>query len=308
MKSVGTAHQYLSKPCDSEVLKATVLRVCALRNLLTDQHLRRLVSQLPTVPSLPMLYSELMDELSREQPSSRKVGEIVKRDIGMTVKILQIVNSAFFGLRRRISDSREAVDFLGLDTISSLTIGLGVISQFEAHTSGVFFAEIWAHSIAVGMLANKIAASENREMASDAFTAGLLHDIGKIVLAVNLPQQFKSIEEIARRDNLSNADAEKQVFETTQSEVGAYLLGLWGLPSQVVQAVAFHNSPGEAKNDSFTALTAVHAANAIQRFNNSINSEIDKPNLDYDYLANLGLLEKIPGWQEKCAEINASAA
>ena len=307
MKSVGTAHQYLSKPCDSEMLKTTVLRVCALRNLLTDENLRRLVSQLPTVPSLPLLYTELIDELGKTEPSTKKVGEIVKKDIGMTVKMLQIVNSAFFGLRRRISDSKEAVDFLGLDTISSLTLGLGVISQFETQASGAFFAEVWAHSIAVGVMANKIAAGENREMANDAFTAGLLHDIGKVVLAVNLPQQFKLVEEIVQRDNVSRAEAEKQIFEATHSEVGAYLLGLWGLPSQVVQAVAFQNAPGEAKTDSFTAMTAVHAANAIQHFTSSKNPETEQPNFDLEYLANLGLLEKIPIWQEKCAAVNANA-
>lgn len=308
MKSVGTAHQYLSKPCDSEILKSTISRVCALQTLLTDENLRQLVSQLPTVPSLPMLYINLIDELGKSEPSTRKVGEIVKKDIGMTVKILQLVNSAFFGLRRRISDSREAVEFLGLDTISSLTLGLGVISQFESHTSGVFFADVWAHSIAVGVMANKIAAGENREMATDAFTAGLLHDIGKVVLAVNLPQQFNTVKAIMQRDNLSRIEAERQVFDATHAEVGAYLLGLWGLPSQVVQAVAFHDTPGAAKTDSFTAITAVHAANVIQHSITSNNAETEKPDFDLEYLANLGLLEKIPIWQEKCAAVNASAA
>jgi len=308
MKSVGTAHQFLSKPCDSEMLKATIIRVCALRNLLTDENLRRLVSQLPTVPSLPMLYCELIDELNKTEPSTRKVGEIVKKDIGMTVKILQIVNSAFFGSRRRISDSREAVEFLGLDTISSLTLGLGVISQFESHISGAFFADIWAHSISVGVLANKIAAGENRETANDAFTAGLLHNIGKVVLAVNLPQQYNSVKEIMQRENLSRAEAERQVFEATHSEVGAYLLGLWGLPSQVVQAVAFHNTPGEANTDSFTALTAVYAANVIQHFTASKNSNMEMPDFDLEYLSNLGLLEKIPVWQKTGAALNARTA
>ncbi|HLA96697.1 MAG TPA: response regulator, partial [Pyrinomonadaceae bacterium] len=102
IKTVGTAHQYLSKPCDADILKATVMRVSALRDLLTDETLRRLVSQLPSIPSLPLLYTELIDELGKNEPSTRTVGEIVKKDIGMTVKILQIVNSAFFGLRRRL--------------------------------------------------------------------------------------------------------------------------------------------------------------------------------------------------------------
>lgn len=302
MKSVGTAHQYLSKPCDSEILKTTVQRVCILRDLLTNENLRRLISQMPTIPSLPTLYSDLIDELGKSEPSTKKVGDIVKRDIGMTVKILQIVNSAFFGLRRRISDSREAVEFLGLETISSLTLGIGVISQFESQqTAGAFLADVWAHSIAVGIMSHKIALLENRETANDAFTAGLLHDIGEVVLAVNLPEQFARGQELIKSGSLSKSEAEKQVFDATHAEVGAYLLGLWGLPSSIVKAVAFHHTPNEDETNSFTALTAVHAAAALHRFD---PSRMERPNYDVEYLRKLGLLEKIPVWQEKCAGLN----
>jgi putative nucleotidyltransferase with HDIG domain len=305
MKSVGTAHQYLSKPCDPELLKATVSRVCALRDLLTDQTLRRLVSQLPKIPSLPTLYTELVDELGKDESSTRKVGEIVKKDIGMTVKILQIVNSAFFGLRRQISDSKSAVEFLGLDTISSLTLGLGVIAQFESQASSSFFAELWGHSMAVGMAANKIAMIEDRETANDAFTAGLLHDIGRVILAVNLPDEFKKVDEMMEDENISMVEAEKRIFGATHAEVGAYLLGLWGLPSQVVRAVAFHHTPLEVPSNTFTALTAVHAATGLQQFLTSRGQALTEPDVDKTYLAKLGLLDKVPVWQNICANQNA---
>ncbi|MFM9904706.1 MAG: HDOD domain-containing protein [Pyrinomonadaceae bacterium] len=308
MRSVGTAHQYLSKPCDPELLKSTVARVCALRDLLTDQTLRRLVSQLPTIPSLPTLYSELIDELGKDGASTRKVSDIIRKDIGMTVKVLQIVNSAFFGLRRHISDSRSAVEFLGLDTISSLTLGLGVISQFEFQESGVFFASLWAHSMAVGVAANKIALAENPDLGNDAFSAGLLHDIGRVVLAVNLPEKFNGVETLLKTEGLSLVEAEKRIFGATHADVGAYLLGLWGLPSQVVQAVAFHHSPRSAPPDRFTALTAVHAANAIYPALSATTTAVSKPDLDLEYLASLGLLERIPFWHEQCASIGGETA
>ncbi len=302
MKSLGTTHQYLSKPCDAEILKATVTRVCNLRNLLTDERLRRLVSQMPTIPSLPTLYSDLLVELNKPEPSTRKVGEIVKKDMGMTVKILQIVNSAFFGLQRRISDTNEAVEFLGLDTISSLTLGLGVISQFESSTpSQLILNKLWKHSLAVGVLAQKLAKSENPLVAVDAFTAGLLHDIGEVVLAVNLPEQFDEVQQLVKHENLSRLEAEQQVFETTHAEVGAYLLGLWGLPTQVVEAVAFHHTPNDYHTDIFTALTAVHAADAIDHLGNSDNSKMQSPFYDEEYLKKLGLLEKFPVWQSDFA-------
>lgn len=309
MKSVGTTHQYLSKPCDPEMLKATVKRVCTLRNLLSNENLRSLVSQMPMVPSLPTLYNELIDELGKTEPSTRKVGEIVKKDIGMTVKILQIVNSAFFGLRRRVSDSNEAVEFLGLDTISSLTLGLGVISQFETPQSSIIMlAKLWSHSIAVGLLANKIARSENPAVAVDAFTAGLLHDIGEVVLAVNLPQKFTQVQKIIDNEQISKLEAEKRVFEATHADVGAYLIGLWGLPSHVVEAVAFHHTPfGSGSTDTFTALTAVHIANALHHSSNSNGSESEKAYYDAEYPANLGILEKLPVWKEKFADLIANS-
>jgi HD-like signal output (HDOD) protein len=306
MKSVGTAHQYLSKPCDADTLQTTVKRVSALRNLLTDETLRGLVSQLPNVPSLPTLYTELIDELGKEEPSTRIVGEIVKKDLGMTVKLLQIVNSAFFGLRRQVSDSREAVEFLGLDTISSLTLGLGIISQMESPSAGAMLAELWSHSMTVAVMAHKIAMCEDRGTANDAFTAGLLHDLGKVVLVANLPGKYKMVEELIKGENITALEAEKRVFEATHSEVGAFLIGLWGLPTQVVQAVAFHNSPQEAHAESFTTLTAVHAANAIQRWTANSGEEI--PGLDMEYLAGLGLTDRIPVWQEKCAGFNAAVS
>lgn len=298
MKSVGTAHQYLSKPCDPELLKSTIARVCALRELLTNQTLRRLVSQLPSVPSLPTLYTELVDELGKAESSTKRVADIVRKDLGMTVKILQMVNSAFFGIRRHISDSRLAVEFLGMDTISSLTLGLGVISQFENHASGVYFADVWAHSMAIGVAANSIANLERKETGNDAFTAGLLHDIGKVILAANLPSESKKVREIVQRERLTLIEGEKEVFGASHAYVGAYLLGLWGLPSEVVQAVAFHHTPRDIASNEFTALTAVHAANGIHHGLLSASPSFSEPHIDRKYLKELGLLNKIPLWQQ----------
>jgi HD-like signal output (HDOD) protein/CheY-like chemotaxis protein len=307
MKSVGTAHQYLSKPCDAELLKSTIERVCSLRDILNNDVLRGLVAQMPNVPSLPDLYTALVTELNKSEPSTQKVVEIIKKDIGMTVKILQIVNSAFFGLSRRVSDPKEAIEYLGLDTISSLTLGLGVISQFESQqTSSLQFADIWAHSTSVGVIANKIARSVDSQIATDAFTAGLLHDVGQVVLAANLPQEFGLVKKLITEEKISRIEAERQIFKATHSEVGAYLLGLWGLPKSVVQAVEFHHAPGELPDDSFTVLTAVHAADAINRYMHSGGPGKAEPVFDQEYLTKLGLVDKIPAWLEKYSNLDES--
>jgi putative nucleotidyltransferase with HDIG domain len=298
MKSVGTAHQYLAKPCDSEILKETVSRACALRDLLTDENLRQLVSKMRSVPSLPTLYSKLVEELNADEPNMQKIGEIVKEDIGMTVKVLQIVNSAFFGLRRSVSDANEAIRFLGLETVASLTLGIGVFSQFENEKRANTILSIWEHSMAVGKTAKMIAQKENSEIANDTFTAGLLHDIGEVVLAVNLPDQFEQAESMVESENIARSFAEKQFFGTTHSEVGAFLLGLWGLPRNVVEAVAFHHSPSDFQNGKFTPLTAVHIANVFHRYSEKIIFSQPENVFDVQYLEKLGLMGKIPAWYE----------
>lgn len=307
MKSVGVAHQYLSKPCDAEILKLTVEKVRSLQNILNNDVLRRLVAQMPNVPSLPDLYFALKEELNKPEPSTQKVAEIIKKDIGMTVKILQIVNSAFFCSRRTISDTREAVDYLGLDTISSLTFSLGIISQFEGRQlSGVQLAKVWAHSATVGAIASKIARSIDSQVAGDAFTAGLLHDIGEVVLAANLPEEFASVNKLRTLEKISKTAAERQIFDATHADVGAYLLGIWGLPKNVVEAVAYHHCPADAQNNSFTTLTALHAANAISNHANSEKSGLSQPEFDNEYMTKLGLAEKFPVWLEKYSNLGGS--
>lgn len=306
MKSVGAAHQYLSKPCDAEILKLTIESVRSFQNILNNDVLRRLVAQMPNVPSLPDLYYALTEELNNPEPSAQKVAEIIKKDIGMTVKILQIVNSAFFSSRRTISDTKEAINYLGLDTISSLTLGLGVISQFEGKQfSGIRFADVWSHSTNVGAIANKIARSVDAQIATDAFTAGLLHDIGEVILAANLPEQFALVNKLRVRENISKTEAEKEIFDATHADVGAYLLGIWGLPKNVVEAVAYHHNPSEARNNSFSALTAVHAANAINNYAKA-PQELTEPLFDVEYLMKIGLAEKFPVWLESYSDSDES--
>ncbi len=299
MKSVGTAHQYISKPCDSETLKETVSRACALRDLLTSEKIRRLVSQIHTVPSLPTLYQELLEELNQKDPKMQKIGEIVKKDIGMTVKILQIINSAFFGLRRNISDAGEAIGFLGLDTVAALTLSIGVFSQFESKNgTDSIPGVLWEHSMAVALTAKNIAKAVNKDTANDAFTAGLLHDIGEVVLAVNLPEQYALISKMSETEGITRREAEAKIFETTHSEVGAYLLGLWGLPRSIVEAVAFHDLPSRFQNGVFAPLTAVHVSNTFHE-NKIIDIFAEQEKyFDVEYLSGLGLMDELPKWHE----------
>lgn len=298
LKAVGAAHQYLAKPCDAEVLKQTVKRACNLRDLLTENQLLSLVSQLSSIPSLPALYRDLVAELQAPEPAIKKIGAIVGKDLGMTAKILQMVNSAFFGLQRHISDPGEATLFLGLDTISSLVLAQQAFSQLKAELLiDISFDQLWEHSCAIGTLARRIAESEQAENAPDAFTAGLLHDIGKVILAANLPKQYAAALELAQRENLPMVTAEFSIFGTTHARIGAYLLGLWGLPNNVVEAVAYHHDPLNMPTQTFSVLTAVYAADRILRAQPTLAGGLPLFPGEDEYLARLGLLKKMAHWQ-----------
>ncbi len=298
LRSVGPAHQYLSKPCDADRLKATVGRACALRDLLGDGSLKRLVSQMETLPSLPSTYVELMDVLRSGKASMVEVGEIISKDIGMSAKVLQLVNSAFFGLPRHVSSPTEAAVLLGIDTVKALVLSVHVFSQFDPEKLQSFsIPALQRHSLATAALAKAIAEAENLDpmFRDHAFMAGLLHDSGKLILAANLPDRYKAAFAQASEHQVPLHDAERPIFGATHAEVGATLLGLWGLPDAIVEAVAYHHSPAECVGNSFSPLTAVHVADALEHGRQEAG--LSASLLDDEYLDRIGVADRLPVWQ-----------
>ena len=301
LRSVGSTHQFLSKPCEAEMLKQTVLRACGLREILTQESLTQLVSRVHTLPSLPTLYRDIIEELQSPSASIQKVGQIISRDIGMSAKILQLVNSAFFGLRKHVSTPLQAVNLLGLETIKALVLSSQVFGQFEDGAGRAFdHATLWRHSVFVGTMARRIALSQgvDKSVVEDSLTAGLLHDLGVLLVASQMPDAYREVEETARARGIKRWEAEQEVLGATHAGLGGYLLGLWALPTPIVEAVALHHSPQLAASRQFTPLTAVHAANA---FDVAVDP-VSQPELCIDYLVSLDLHDRIPVWQELCVE------
>jgi putative nucleotidyltransferase with HDIG domain len=240
------------------------------------------------LPSVPSLYLEMAEELQSPEPSIQKVGQIIARDPGMTAKILQLANSAFFGLRRRLSNPADAVAYLGLDHVQHLFLAVHAFSQFTPPPTTSFSIELlWEHSVATAALAKSIAKQEeaSKDIIEDAFTAGLLHDIGKLMLACRLSRSHAEAAYRAKMRGIPLWVAEHEVLSATHAEVGAYLLGLWGLPDGVVESVAYHHCPVNCANNSFCALTALHAAD-YQNSNQSY-AGITSPLPDTKYLSRL---------------------
>jgi putative nucleotidyltransferase with HDIG domain len=288
MKAVGVAHQFISKPCDPETLRSIVDRAISLRKLLKDSNLKGVISEMDTLPSVPTLYLEMAEELQSPEPSIQKVGQIIERDPAMTAKILQLANSAFFGLRRRISNPADAVAYLGLDHVQHLFLAVHAFSQFTPPRASSFSIELlWEHSLATAAMAKSIAKEEEagKVVAEDAFTAGLLHDLGKLMLACRLVRSHSEAVYAAKMRGVPLWVAEQEVLSVTHAEVGAYLLGLWGLPDSIVESVAYHHRPMECVGTGFCALTALHAAD-YQNINQSY-AGLPSPLPDMDYLSKL---------------------
>lgn len=285
-------------------LVSNVSRALRLQSWATDAGMKKLLASLRKLPAVPKLYSQVTAELSSPNGSIENVAKFIAQDPVMTAKILQLVNSAFFALGREVSDPREAVMFLGVERTRSLILLAGVFTQFEDLKCPGFSADaIWNHSVQVAAFARTIAMVELKDAkaAESAYTAGLVHDMGKLILAANVPTMCSSIESIQRSKHLSQRDAELQVLGTTHAEVAACLLGMWGLPQPVLEAVAWHHCPLKSEDTGFSMLAAVHAANVFAHETVAATpSEIPPERLDHDYLLRAGLGNHRNEWREAC--------
>jgi putative nucleotidyltransferase with HDIG domain len=305
-ESLRETHQFLPKPFQPKALKATLARIGGLDAYLQDEKIRSVVAQLDTLPSFPSLYLEIMQELAVDDPSVEKIAATVAKDPGMTVKMLQIVNAASLGLGRRITSPQEAVQQIGMSAVRSLALSAHIFSCFE-HTElkGFAISQLWDHAMRTAQLARRLMEVERAEyaLAEDAYTAALLHDVGKLMLANNLPEPFQRTLTLAQEGNRPFADAEQEVFGANHAGVGAYLLGLWGMPSTIVEAVAFHHQPRRSEATAFGPLTAVHVANVLEHELSGIKPLGCPSEFDLEHLTAVGLQDRIEVWREHAVKI-----
>ena len=302
LESIGPVHQFLSKPCDPETIKTTVSRVCSMRDIMEDETLIKVVSEVESLPSLPELYSEVVDEVNSAEGSLNRVGEIISRDSGMSAKILQLVNSAFFGLSRHVTSPVKAVQLLGLDTVKALVLSVKVFSMFSPSDLAFYSVDhLWRHSLGTGVYARVIAQREKwrQELADEAFMAGLLHDVGKLIFAEKFPARCRNVVENVEHTNCRIHEAEQDIFGTTHARVGAYLLGIWGLSESITKTVAYHHSPDSCLGSASNTLAVVYLANIFER--NGAETE-SAPELDTEYLEGLGIADRVATWRMLCSQ------
>jgi len=305
LRTVGVVHQFLAKPCEPEHLKAVLLRATSLHELITQDALKKIVSGIDTLPSIPEVYAKLRKALGDSDVPIATVAQIIEEDMAMSAKVLQLVNSAFFGLFQKINSPAHAVKLLGLDTVKSLVLGVGAFTEIKTSSKIFPVQQLWSHSMAIAGCARKIAMNEthDREMIDNCFIGGMLHDIGKLILLAKLQGKYEKAVQLAKHDNICLRIAEHEVFGARHGDIGAYLMGLWGMPGPVVEGIGFHHRLDNYPNDEFSPAVAVHAANAFY-YEKKPTTVIGKQHhLDMNQLSRVGLDDKVEEWREVCQEI-----
>lgn len=301
LRAIPVTHQYIAKPCDTAVLESQLSRSIHLRKRIHHELVRRAVSQINRLPSLPDLYQKICDIAQSENAGVKDAVNVILKDAAMSAKILQLVNSSYFGIAREVSSIAQAISLLGMDTLKSLVLSIGIFdNHLPVKIPGFSITKLMEHSVACGTLAKQIVAleTEDSNLAEHAFTAGLLHDLGKLILAMEIPDLVTNSLEIAREDQVSLAEAEMIAEGFTHADVSGYLLGLWKLPMTVVEAVTFHHSPGFLKSGASETTLAVYAANIIiqERYPGKSGNPV-VPVFDEELVDQLQLSEKIEQWR-----------
>lgn len=248
--------------------------------------------------SLPESYLQIARAIRSSNSTISDIAEHVSLDLALSAKVLETVNSPFYGFGNSVNDVSQAINLIGLSSLESIVLAVKVFDYIHQSTSHcALVSELWNHSIDVAAAARRIALhhTEDPQAAERAYSAGLLHDIGKLILLETIPEQFLAAQRNAHENSISTWRSELSSFGCDHAEVGAKLLHTWKIPGEICQAVAMHHRPANACETHFSVLTAVHAANTIVRK----RKKADHPDAiaDQAYLDEIGLSDKRDEWE-----------
>ena len=312
LRAIGPVHQYLSKPCSPDVLTNAIERACALRELFSASPLLTLVAGISKLPSIPRVYQQLVDALKSTEVSMSVIGDLISQDLAISSRVLQLANSCLFGCRTRIESPFRAASVIGLERLRALTLSAGVFSQFTGHLpKEISLDDLMQRTLATSVLAQQLIVCEdpnNLETANNAMLAGIVADVGHLIMLQQRTDDYPQLLESAQFEGIPVWEMEQRHYRVTHAELGAYLIGLWGLPDIIVEAVAFHHTPSDCLERKFGILTAVHVASALL-------SELDcwhhwpfGGTLDDDYLIAIGKSHRLPVWRARMCALLAENA
>jgi len=294
---------WLSTELDAAGLAQGIERAFQVSAWIPDEEAKKLVARMKRLPSLPILYNQVTAELASPTGSLEFVGKLISKDPGITAKILQTVNSPLFGLGRQITDPAEGVMFLGVERTKGMLLAADVFLRFDQNAcAGFSHDQLWQHSIAVASFAAAIALVETKDkkLSELAYTTALLHDVGKLLLAANIPQDYARVIEQAQRRAVPVERVELEALGATHAELGAAVLGNWGLPFPMLEAIGWHHSPFRTGDQTFTVLTAVHVADALDHERQDERLGRRNNHIHREYIERLDLAHRRNAWRAMC--------
>jgi len=309
-RTIGPAHQYFTKPSDSESLVRAIERALAIRKRLHSPDLLALISGATGLPALPQAFTELFEQFQSPNGSVAEVSRIICSDVGLTAQLLKLVNSAYFFLPTKVMDVRQAVRMLGFDLVRSLTLLAGVFRAVASEGVDLPALErLSDRSLKIGAVARRIAIREGADaaMAEQSQCAGMLAHVGSLILFARRPQEMLAMQFELDRSGAGNLlSLEQQRFGASHPEIGSALLSLWGFGDALVEAVLYHHTPAAAASDGGQTIgltTLVHAAQALVRPGAAGGSLADaqKGGIDMDYVRRVGAVDRISVWAGEVA-------
>jgi HD-like signal output (HDOD) protein len=303
-RAIPVAHRVLAKPCSGTELEATIQSLCSLQELLCAPSLRRLIGAIGELPSLSSTYTGLLRVTQDPNTSLADVAAVIETDVAMAAKVLQLVNSGFFGLAQSISSLQWAIGYLGMETMRNLALASDTFRVFIPAPSIPlsFLDDLHRHAQRSALIAGTLPLPLHlRDL---AIIAALLHDIGELVLACKLPRDFLAARERMSSVGCSRVEAEEQIIATSHAEIGAYLLGLWGIDSVIVEAVAHHHRPSRIPHVCLDVSTAVYLADRLAHdLTDGENNRAAADTTEFDaVLQGFELAKLYPEFREKAME------
>ena len=306
-KVLGSPH-ILPKPIEPASLKSRI------ENALKDSNSIPTTSEpanLPgEAPKTPPIYAEVLKALESPEVTHEQVGQIIARDAALTAEVLNLANSSYLHWPGNIARPAEAVESLGLETVKAIVLALQFLAEHSRMKPGYLsLDQVWQHSIKVGQIARDLVLLEtkDRTLASQTFAAGLLHDLGKVVLATNFQDLYGRVYSLASKQPVAIWDIEKEMFGANHGEIGACLVGMWNMPAAIVDAAALHHEPPVDEQEQITPLAAVHIANVLEHELRPGEKDLMvNPIIHTPFLNQLGLLQRLPIWRAAFANRRSS--
>lgn len=284
--NLGAAHQHLRKPCSATEIMTRVRGALSAQEALGNEALARLTASFAAFPVLPSVYSDLVRDLDGDGVPLEHTAQLLKRDGSVLTRVMQVANSPLYGTDSPITNPEQAILQLGTRNVKALVLSMHVFDGYDRiHFPEMPVELLWQHSCSVARFAQSLCAKSLGEAAAnDAFFAGLVHDLGCLVLMENHPSAFREACQKAQASGKPLHEVELETFRVAHEEISAFMLRLWGMPAPVAEAVLYHHTPWNAPNgDRFSPTAALYAANILARLH-SPHDRLPTPEIDQEYL------------------------